>query len=123
MTRVFEFSSNCFVAVELTIDDNPGPVVLARDWLITGPEVNNTEACMTKSNPVVQADPMALGVGAAVMEALGCPLDHFCCDWIPTGEERDYPAHSMFSCSTEDDQTANEGSACFLRSRPRITAL
>jgi hypothetical protein len=52
---------------------------------------------MTERNPLVRADPMAVGVRAAVMQALGGPQDHFRCNWIAMGEECDYPAHLMFS--------------------------
>src|SRR5262249_39052516 len=78
MPRTFEFTLNGFVAVELAINDDPGSLVLACDRLIAGLEIDDAEPRMAKSNPAVRADPMALPVGAAVIEALSGTLNHFC---------------------------------------------
>ena len=66
-----EFPSNGLVTVEFAIDDDSGSFVFADDRLIARFKINDAEPGMTKSNPTVRADPMALPVGTTVMEALG----------------------------------------------------
>jgi len=97
MARAFEWSLNSFVAVELAIDDDPDFVVFACNWLIAGLEVDDAEPRMTKGNSTIRADPMALTVRPAVMEALGGTLNEVCRDWITTREKRDDPAHMLSS--------------------------
>src|SRR5215472_9793022 len=97
MARAFEWSLNSFVAVELAIDDDPDFVVFACNWLIAGLEVDDAEPRMTKGNSTIRADPMALTVRPAVMEALGGTLNEVCRDWITTREKRDDPAYMLSS--------------------------
>ena len=50
------------------------PFVFAGDRLIAGGQVDDAEPRMPEGNAAVGRDPMALPVGAAMIEALGGPL-------------------------------------------------
>jgi len=83
VTGAFEFSLNRFVPVELAIDDDSSPFIFARDRLISRFEINDAQPRMPKSSPAVWAYPMALPIGAAVMEAPGGPLNDVFRDRVP----------------------------------------
>ena len=74
VTRLFEFALDRFIAVEFAVDDDPGLFVLAGDRLISGCEIDDAEPRVAEGNAAVGRNPVALPIGAAMIEALGGPL-------------------------------------------------
>jgi len=94
MTRIFEFPLDCFVAIELPVHDNPRPLVLTRDRLITSRQVDDAESRVPKANPAVGGNPVPLPVGTTMIEGL-CSTLHYCRRyWITTRKESDDSAHA-----------------------------
>jgi len=79
--------------VELAVDDDPGPPILARDWLMFSRQVDDAEPRMPESDSPDRYDPMPLRIGSTVMKALGCPLHHRSPDRIMSRENIHTSAH------------------------------
>src|SRR5215472_16741316 len=94
VTRAFELALNRFIAIEFAVDDDAGLFVLAGDRLISGGQINDAETRVTEGDAAVERQPVALPIGAAMIEPLGSPLQHHFRDRITAREEGDYAAHA-----------------------------
>jgi hypothetical protein len=90
----FELPPDSFIAIEFAVDDDPRPLVFARDGLVTGRKVDNTESSVPKRNPAVWRDPMSLTVWTAMVQALSSPLHNGFRHGTTTREDSDYTAHT-----------------------------
>jgi hypothetical protein len=62
--------------VKFAVNNDSCLLVLAGDWLITSCEVNDAEPRVAKRDPAIRRNPVALSVGAAMVEALRRFLHH-----------------------------------------------
>ena len=74
MAARFELALDSFIVIELAVDDDVGAIVFAGDWLVTRGKVDDAEARMAESGPLIGTDPLALAVRAAMVEACCCEL-------------------------------------------------
>jgi hypothetical protein len=93
MAALFELMADTFVAVELAVDDDVSAAVFAAHGLIAGGEVDDAETRMAQTYAAIMANPLALAVGAAVIETLRGALENCGRDSLATGEEAYDSAH------------------------------
>src|ERR1700722_20194331 len=74
MSAPLQFASLAFEVIELAVDDDVNPLVLVRDRLIAGGEVNDAQPCMTEPDALVGRRPNALAVRTAVVKGFGGAL-------------------------------------------------
>ena len=94
VARLLQFPLDRFIAVEFAVDDDVGLAVLAGDGLIAGGEVDDAETRVAEGDAAVGRYPVALAVGAAMVEALGGAVQDCFRDGLAAREERDYSAHA-----------------------------
>jgi hypothetical protein len=85
--------------VELSVDDDPGALVLAGDRLIAGREVDDAQPRMAEGHASVGRDPVALSVRSAVEEALRRSVDRRGRDGRLPGKDGCNAAHVARSLS------------------------
>src|SRR4051794_21397371 len=79
MAPVLEFASDGLVAVELPVGDDPGPLVLARDRLSAGFQIDDAEPGVGEGHATVRAKPntvhfMILIAAVKSIRTVGCEL-------------------------------------------------
>ena len=72
MSSRLKFALNPLILIKLPIGNDVGAVILARDRLVAGGEIDNAQSSMAQSNAIVPADPLALSVRPTVIERLRC---------------------------------------------------
>ena len=82
------------VTVELAVDDDVRAFVLAGDRLVAGGEIDDAEPRVTESNAAVWADPVALPIGTAMIEAARGAFKRRHRDRVPARKKCDNSAHS-----------------------------
>src|SRR6185312_584697 len=95
MTGLFQLLLDRFVAVEFAVDDDPRLLVFAGDWLIAGCKVNDAEPRVTERDPAIRRNPVALTVGAAMIQALRGLLHHVCGNRTTAREHCDNSTHEF----------------------------
>jgi hypothetical protein len=70
MSGMFQLPLDRFIPIEFAIDDDPDFLVLVRNRLISGGEVDDAEPGVPQRNPAVGRNPVALAIGTAVIQAL-----------------------------------------------------
>src|SRR5215469_16876039 len=97
MTMALKLAMNRLVAIKFTVDDNASTPVFAYDRLISGGEVNDTKACVAKSNATVFRNPMPLAIRAAMKKALSSSMQR-CLRYRKSAREKCYDsAHYCYS--------------------------
>ena len=74
VSRLFEFSLDRFKAIEFAIHHDPGAPVFARNGLVARRQVDDAETRVSERDPAVLRPPVALPIGAAMIETLGGSL-------------------------------------------------
>ena len=85
------------VVVELAVHDHVDRLILVRDRLVARGEVDDREPRMPHANAPVRRDPLALAVGAAVVEGEGGAAQRFARDRGGAREHGDDSAHGACS--------------------------
>jgi hypothetical protein len=68
VASLFEVPLVALEVVELAVDDDVDPLVLVRDRLVAGPEVDDREPRMPEAHAAIRRDPLPVPVGPAVIE-------------------------------------------------------
>ena len=71
VSRPFQLALDPLEVVELAVHDDVAPLVLVRDRLIAGHQIDDAEPGVAQSDSPVGRDPLALAVGAAVVQPRG----------------------------------------------------
>ena len=88
-----ELALNRLVAVEFPVDDNSRLLVFARDRLIAGREIDDTQARVTQPDPSIVGQPLAAAVWTAVMEGAGGARQRRRVNGFRSRKDRDNSAH------------------------------
>jgi hypothetical protein len=81
------------IAVELAIDDDPCPFVLAGDRLVSRRKIDDAEPRMAEADTAVRRDPIAPPIRATMMKAAGGPLERAVRYRLAAGENCNESAH------------------------------
>ena len=93
VSRLLEPALRRLEIVELAVDDDPRALVLARDRLIAGRQVDDAEPRMPQRDAPISRQPLALTVRSAVIEPPGRALDEVGRERRGPGEEGDDATH------------------------------
>ena len=89
MAAGFEFTLNGLVLIEFAVGDDVRSIVFAGDRLVAGCEIDDAEARVAQADSAVAADPLALSVRAAMIEASSLRVRAVAGE---TGSRREYTA-------------------------------
>src|SRR5262249_49333367 len=90
---LLELALHALVVVELAVDDDVEALVLVRDRLIAGMQVDDAEPRMPEADAAMRGDPLPAAVRPAMIEALRRPFQRLRVDRTAAGKERDDAAH------------------------------
>ena len=70
MSAPLQLASLALEVIKLAVDNDMNPLILVRDRLIAGREVNDTQPRMTETDALIGGQPRALAVRTAVAKAV-----------------------------------------------------
>ena len=91
----FEFTTDALEVVELSVDDEVKPPVLAGDGLVAARQINDAQASVAETDPLVGRHPLPLIVRPAMMQGGRGPAQGLGGDGFMTREEGGNTTHEI----------------------------